>query len=270
MPVPKGGGSVGVHRQPYTVGSGSVSTRGQGILLEKGVSSGDQYSNAQIDDYHEKKRRDFFWHPPLRLTLRARFSHPGQGNASSDARGHVTGTSGFGFWNDPFLMTGLRVPTLPRAIWFFYSSKPSNIRLAREVPGWGWKASVIDCLRLPFFLLLPTAPLGIVLMRFSRLYQLLWPIAQRAMHHQEAKISQPMDCWHTYDLVWRRNSARFLIDNSVVLETSCAPRGPLGLVIWLDNQSMIVEPTGVIRSGLVANEEVERLEIEDLHIGRNC
>ncbi len=79
-----------------------------------------QYSNAQVDDYRGLSRRRFPWRPPAKLTVRARFSHPA---------GHLKGTAGFGFWNDPFLMTGARLPALPQAIWFFYASPPSDMRL---------------------------------------------------------------------------------------------------------------------------------------------
>ncbi|MEM7132409.1 MAG: hypothetical protein AAF702_39265 [Chloroflexota bacterium] len=180
----------------------------------------------------------------------------------------IAGTAGFGFWNDPFMMTGRRSPTLPRALWFFYSSSPSDMQLAYGIQGWGWKAAVIDCLRPPFYLLLPTAPIGVLLMHSQLLYRLLWPIAQRAMHVQEKLLSHPMELWHHYELEWLPNEVKFWIDGELVFYTSCAPRGPLGLVIWLDNQFMIVRPTGVIRSGLVANEERERLEISNLTISR--
>ena len=44
-------------------------------------------------------------------------------------------------------MPGGGMPTLPRAIWFFYGSLPSNMSLALDVPGYGWKAATIDALR---------------------------------------------------------------------------------------------------------------------------
>jgi len=132
------------------------------INLESG---GGQYTDAQIDDYQGLSRRRFRWNPPLTMTVRARFSH---------AADELIGTAGFGFWNDPFLMTGFRPPALPRAIWFFYSSAHSNIKLAREAPGWGWKAATIDAVTLPFFLLAPTAPLTVPLMNVPPLYRWLW------------------------------------------------------------------------------------------------
>lgn len=257
---------------PYEVGSGCVrqdcnTHTAQRVRLEKGACGGEAYSNAQIDDYHHLKRADFLWHPPLKLSLRARFSHA----AASEHRtqeGHLSGTAGFGFWNDPFMMTGKRRPTLPRAIWFFYASPPSDMQLALDVPGWGWKAAAIDCHRPAFYALLPTTPIGVLLMRSPFLYRCLWPTAQRAMHVQEQVLDPSLTEWRQYELEWHSDYARFVIDGALVAQTTKAPRGPLGLVIWLDNQSMVVTPTGRIRSGLVATRTAEFLEIEDLAISR--
>ncbi len=229
------------------------------------------YANAQIDDYHELGRADFLWRPPLKMKLRARFSHRGATDVPYDpARPYLTGTAGFGFWNDPFVMTGQQLltyrPTLPRAIWFFYSSPPSDMQLALGVPGWGWKAAVIDCLRPAFFALLPTAPIGVLLMRFPVLYRSLWPVAQAAMNVAEHRVATALSEWHTYEIEWTVRRARFWVDEKLVFETNRAPLGPLGMVIWLDNQSMIVTPTGRIRSGLVSSAEDELLEITDLEV----
>jgi hypothetical protein len=215
------------------------------------------YTDAQIDDYQGLKRRAFRWRPPLTLTVRARFSHP---------VGELVGTAGFGFWNDPFLMTGARMPALPRAIWFFHASPPSDMRLALDVPGHGWKAATIDAIRLPFFLLAPTAPLAVPLMNVRPLYRALWPVAQRAVGVREALIDAPLTGWHTYRLEWGERRARFTVDDHTVLACDTAPRGPLGFVMWIDNQAMIATPWG--RFGWRALDvprrqwmEVERLEI---------
>ena len=85
-----------------------VTGRGQllstpGVLrLQNDPTTATTYSNAQIDDYQGLARRDFIWQPPLTLTVTARFSH------GADA---LRGTAGFGFWNDPFGMTGARITT---------------------------------------------------------------------------------------------------------------------------------------------------------------
>lgn len=268
--------------QPYQAGLGKVEINSTGdagrdklIRLRKPKPpSGDiplAYANAQIDDYHDLRRADFLWSPPLRLKLRARFSHPPASPSDRDSGPpHLTGTAGFGFWNDPFVMTGQSKfgygPTLPRALWFFYASPPSDMALAMDVPGWGWKAAVIDCFRPAFYALLPTAPIGVLLMRSSFLYRRLWPIAQAAMNVDECMVDTSLTVWRTYEIEWLEKGVRFWVDGQLVFATPRSPRGPLGMVIWLDNQSMVVTPTGRIRSGLVTSTEDELLEIENLEI----
>ncbi|MDM8520481.1 hypothetical protein QUF64_10570 [Anaerolineales bacterium HSG6] len=219
--------------------------------------SSSQYSNAQLDDYQTFQRADFLWSPPLRLTVQARFSH------STD---ELHGTAGFGFWNDPFMMTDWRRPAPPRVIWFFYSSSPSNMKLDRNVSGYGWKVGTLDALRWPFFALLPTAPLAIPLMNLSPLYRLCWPIAQRAINVNERVIPVEMTTWHTYSLEWGIKTARFWVDEQLILACNTPPRGPLGLVIWFDNQYMVVTPWGRFGWGLLDSPSEQWMEIRQLLI----
>jgi len=249
---------LSAHWQTHLAGVGAVDCTDGVLRLSKERTTAQTYSNAQIDDYQGRTRRNFLWRPPLTLTVCARFSH---------SAAALTGTAGFGFWNDPFLMTpGTRLPSLPRAIWFFYSSPPSNMQLARHVPGCGWKAATIDAWRAPFLLLAPTAPVAIPLMRIGALYRRLWPIAQRAIYVSEALIPHSMTEWRTYCIEWGETTARFRIDGETVLHCTTPPRGPLGLVIWIDNQYMVVTPWGAFRSGLVASAQREWMEIERIRV----
>jgi hypothetical protein len=187
--------------------------------------------------------------------VRARFSHPA---------GELQGTAGFGFWNAPFGVARGQWPTLPKAIWFFYASPPANLALARDVAGNGWKAATIDAWRWPFLFLAPSAPIALPLMRIRPLYKLLWPVAQRAIGVQEALIHAALTEWHTYSLVWGVNTVRFLVDDQVVLQCAIAPRGPLGFVIWKDNQTMTITPWGSFRHGLVACDQEQWMEVDQV------
>ena len=214
-----------------------------------------QYSDAQLDDYAGLPRRLFPHRPPLRCSIRARFS--------SEA---MVGTAGFGFWNQPF-MPGGGAPTLPRAIWFFYSSPPSNMALALDVPGYGWKAATIDALRPMALTIAPLAPIVLLLNRSRRIYRRLWPIVQKALTIQEQALPmETLQDWHTYTIEWGINQARFRIDDRLVLETDRAPRGPLGFVVWIDNQFAVVTPTGRIRFGLLDSDQSQWLEIEEARL----
>jgi hypothetical protein len=159
-------------------------------------------------------------------------------------------------------MTEKRPPTLPRALWFFYGSPPSNMQLDLNTPGCGWKAATIDASHWPFLLLVPTAPLAVPLMHLPQLYARLWPIAQRAMQASEALVTVDMTAWHTYVIEWESQRARFLVDDRLVLACTTPPQGPLGLVIWLDNQYMVVTPQGRVRHGLLAQPGRQWLELD--------
>ncbi len=197
------------------------------------------------------------WQPPLRLTLRARFSHPAE---------TLRGTAGFGFWNDPLMMTGKRSLALPQAIWFFFSSPPSNMKLDEHTPGPGWKAATIDAGRWPFLALLPTAPLAVPLMNIGGLYRTCWPLGQRAIGVSEALLPIAMTAWHTYQLDWQVGAAHFRVDGQTVLACRTAPRGPLGFVAWLDNQYMVVTPWGKFGAGLVDAPGEQWLDIGQIEL----
>ncbi len=239
--------------------------RGAGKLLENDDSlrfvsrqpTARAYSNAQIDDYQRLPRRKFPHRPPLTLTVRARFSHPAN---------ELRGTAGFGFWNDPFMMTGARLPTLPSAVWFFFASPPSDMPLAAGVPGSGWKAATINALRPQFLTLTPLLPVAVPLMNMPALRWRLWRIGQRAAHICERAISAPMTEWHTYTIHWQKNDIRFMIDGQSILECACTITRPLGFVMWLDNQYMVAAPWGRFRWGLLETPAEQWLEVQQLKI----
>jgi hypothetical protein len=240
----------------YIAGTGALEPTGSSLRFVTADADTKQYSNAQIDDYQGLPRRQFPWKPPLRLTVRARFSH---------SAGQLKGTAGFGFWNDPFLMTGARVPTLPRAVWFFYASPPSDMKLDLDVAGYGWKAATIDALRPVALLLAPLALPAILLMNVHRLYRILWPPVQRSLKVREAAVGAEMTGWHTYVLDWGKERTEFHVDELPLLR-ALSPAGPLGFVMWLDNQYMVATPQGRFRWGLVDAPGRQGMEVEQLKI----
>ena len=242
----------------YVVGGGALEPTGSTLRFVLADAASRKYSDAQIDDYQGLARRRFLWRPPLRLTVRARFSHPA---------GELRGTAGFGFWNDPFMMTGARTPTLPRAAWFFYGSPPSNMKLDLCVPGHGWKAATIDASGPGALLMAPIAPLVILLNNIRPVYRALWPPIQRVLRIREAAVGADMVAWHTYVVEWGVDQTRFAVDEEWVLEGAPSPGGPLGFVTWLDNQYLIATPWGRFAWGVLDVPgrqwmEVDRVAIE--------
>jgi len=248
---------LGDRWQRYLVGQGALELTGTTLRFVTTDASSRKYSDAQIDDYQGLPRRRFPWSPSLRLTVRARFSHPA---------GKLLGTAGFGFWNDPFVMTGARIPTLPRALWFFYGSPPSNMKLDIAAPGHGWKAATIDALRPVTLLLAPLAPAAVPLMNIRPLYRRLWPSIQRALNVREAPVEAEMTRWHTYAIEWRTGQARFSVDEETILEHTPSPHGPLGFVMWLDNQYMVATPWGRLGWGLLDIPGRQWMEVDHLRI----
>jgi hypothetical protein len=246
----------------HVTGTGSLEPTSTSLHFVIRDTSLDVYSNAQIDDYQGLPRRRFAWQPPLKLTVRARFSAPAD---------QLQGTAGFGFWNDPFLMTEKRLPALPRAAWFFYASLASNMVLDLDTPGHGWKAATLDARNPAALAWVPLAPLAIPLMNIRPLYRTLWPRIQPALKVREAAISVDMTRWHTYVLEWGLVRARFGLAKgddvpaSPILDAP-SPGGPLGFVMWLDNQYLVATPWGRLRWGLLRVPGRQWMEVEELAI----
>jgi hypothetical protein len=240
--------------QKFEVGGGQVEGAGERMRLVL-PPGGRHYADAQVDDYHRQGRRGFANLAPLTLTLRARVSHAAP-----------AGTLGFGFWNDPFSLSG-GVLAGPNVVWFFYASPPSDMALAEGVAGRGWKAATLNPGRWPPLVLAPAALAAILLTRVPGLGRPIMAAARRAVQAHEAPLDDvPLTDWHTYALEWQPGEAIFRVDGVERLRSPAPPHGPLGLVIWIDNQYAVASREGKFGFGLCPVTEEQWLEIEGLHV----
>ena len=74
-----------LHEHP--VGAGRAERRDDITYLTLTDASADVYSDAQLDDYTGRLRQHYPWRPPLRMTVRARYSRPaGESHQSESYR----------------------------------------------------------------------------------------------------------------------------------------------------------------------------------------
>ena len=249
------------------IGGGSADMRHGLIRLTLPPTPAARYADAQVDDYHNLRRRHFPWRPPLRMTLRARMSHPSATSSATAATGaHLRGTAGFGFWNNPFTLSGGGVVAAPSVVWFFYASPPSDMALVEGVPGWGWKAAALDSARLPGFVLAPAALVAVLLTKVPGLGRPVMTVARGAMRVSERQLPVDMTSTHTYRLEWGEREAGFYVDDELAMRAPDPPRGPLGFVAWLDNQYAIATPQGRFGFGVVETTEPQWMELESIDI----
>lgn len=241
-----------------TAGGGRVTPQPDGWRLSLGAADSG-YQLAQLDSYASTPRRHFSLRAPLHIQLRARASHA-----------QLPGTWGFGLWNDPFgFSLGLggnsQLPALPNAAWFFFASPRNHLSLDNALPGHGALAAAYRAARIPSLLLAP-ALLALPL--------LAWPTAGRGLRHvashviRQAAHAMPHDAceWHTYEIDWQANQLELCVDGHSQLRTPLSPHGPLGLVLWLDNQYAAWLPSGRMHYGTepATNSwiEISNLQVE--------
>lgn len=241
-----------------------------GLRLIAGPSTARHYTNAQLDDYHRLRPRNFLWRPPLRLRIRARASRPAWPAIASTADTdppsphYLRGTAGFGFWNGAPSITGGAL-RLPESIWFFAASPPSNMALMPGLPGYGWKAQVTHSQRPGALAAVPPMAAAALWARLTGDERPAARWLNRLTGVTETPLDSDLSGWHEYTIEWRAVSARFLVDGQDALTVSNPPPGPLGFVTWIDNQYAIATPRGALRFGALDSDE-QWLELATLSI----
>jgi hypothetical protein len=219
-----------------------------------------KYRFAQLDDYSGLRRRDFRWNPPTTLSLRVRVS---------DA--NIPGTWGFGFWNDPFSFAlGLggmaqAFPVLPNAAWFFFASPENHLTFRNAKPSNGFLAASFQSPRKSPILIIPELALFPFLVVHSWAKRIREKLS-RVISEESIQLRVDVTQWNYYRLNWKTDRVEFFINTDPVLVSPISPTGPLGLVIWIDNQFASFKPSGEIRTGLLKSSTPAWMEIEELEV----
>ncbi len=214
-----------------------------------------KYRLAQLDDYAPEGRSQLSWQAPCGLKIRARLS-----------QNDLPGTWGFGFWNDPFTASlGLggmsrRLPALPNAAWFFHASPPNYLSLRDDLPAQGFLSAVFSSPLFPSVLLAPGL-LAAPLLAWLPSARFMRRLARRVIGEDSCLVKTSPVEWHTYQLEVTKTATTFMVEDQVIFETPMAPRGRLGLVLWIDNQYAAFDPAGQLAYGTLENPAAW-LEIE--------
>ncbi|MCW5875200.1 MAG: family 16 glycosylhydrolase [Anaerolineales bacterium] len=245
------------HMTARTAGSGHAQQDGDVWRFSLGAGRG--YHLAQLDDYAGIPRRRFTRRAPLRLSLRARASHA-----------DLPGTWGFGLWNDPFgfslgLGGGSQLPTLPNAAWFMFASPRNHLSFNDALPGNGGQAAVYRSPRIPSLLLTPGL-LVLPLLALPPTARGLRRLASALVQQEATVLTSDPRQWHNYELLWQAEQVEFLVDGQNILSTKIAPRPPLSLVLWLDNQYAAWLPSRRMHYGTEEPRPESWVEIRDLQV----
>ncbi len=234
----------------------SETTDGPSLLFRIEAGPASRYRLAQMDDYSRLPRGDLLYRPPVSLTMKARVSDRS-----------LPGTWGFGFWNDPFALgmgirgSGIRLPALPQAAWFFFGSPKNDLSFQSTTPANGLMASVFASRPVPPAVLTLGLPLLPLLLTRNTARQVR-RAAARFIHDEYAILNHDATQWHSYRLDWLTGSVVFSVNGQVVYTSMVSPRPPLGLVIWIDNQFAAFSTGGSVHFGTQENPAPAVLEIQ--------
>ncbi|HZD55756.1 MAG TPA: hypothetical protein VE136_03480 [Anaerolineales bacterium] len=242
---------------PRLSAGGRIEVAGENTWrLEIPAGPKSNYRLAQLEDYTNLRREDFLWNPPAVLSVTARCSDQ-----------EIPGTWGFGLWNDPFSVSlglggGSRLwPALPNAAWFFFASPPNYLSLRDDLPAQGSLAATFRSPDIPALLLACGVP-ALPLLFFPAAARLLRRLGRRFIRQDAGAMALDPAEWHTYSIVWAEDLTAFKVDREQVFETKIVPSGPLGLVIWVDNQFAALPPSGRLAFGTLDNPRTAWIEIE--------
>jgi hypothetical protein len=158
-----------------------------------------------------------------------------------------------------------RFPALPNAAWFFFASPENYLSLRDDLHASGYLAATFQASLIPAPLLAPIAPAA-PLLALPPAARLLRRLGRRFVRQSAAAVTLDVTAWHRYEIEWTLEQVTFRLDDRLVFQTRTVPHGPLGLVIWIDNQYAALPPHGRLRYGTLAHSETAWIEIDRLEL----
>ena len=210
------------------VGGGALLRTGSGLRFFNPSPDARRYINAQLDDTQGRRRSAF----PLAAAVDAH--GPCAFFASRRRAWRYSG-----LWLLERSVHDDRAPAAGAA------AALSGSSMRRRLLTWRWRRMCRDGAGRPQVSMRSMdgrsphchfCSLAAPFMRARAMRRRLWPLFQRQFRVGEALLPVDMTGWHTYTLVWTRAAAVFAVDGQTVLVHTPPPRGPLGLVVWIDNQ----------------------------------
>ncbi len=248
--------------RPRVSSGGAIEPIDRGWRLSIPAGGAARYRLAQLDDHQNIARSRYPYRTPVHFELEARAS-------AAD----LPGTWGFGLWNDPYGISFVpgngmfRLPAMPNALWFFNSSPVCYLSFRDDKPGNGFLAQVFSS--PAFDPLLIRAGLAFPFSRRATRRMLARLIDEDAVRIDRPDRDEPFDvtAWHHYAMDWTAAGTRLTVDQGCVLDTPISPRGPLGIVIWIDNQFAAYTPQGKVSFGVQRNDAPAWMDIRDVRVG---
>jgi len=136
------------------------------------------------------------------------------------------------------------------------------VQAGQAHPPNGFFAGTFRSPRWPTPLLAP-ALLALPLLALRPVSRLLRRMAGGVIQQDGRAVDVDVTQWHAYTIRWQTDAVAFLVDGAEILRTPLIPRGPLGLVLWIDNQYAAWRPDGSLGYGTLENPAAW-LEIENV------
>ncbi len=239
---------------PFVAGTGVVEFDDQCGRLTLPEASRHAYSDAQVQDYAGLARRDYPWRPPLHFSIEARFS--------SSSAWHR------GIWllEQPCFVAWPSGASSRSVVLLGVAAVHDGTRAGRA----GTRLEGRDHRRHDSTRVSMVAVCAHRAARYAAMRAYAAGYGPGCSTRCCSRLSRcsisTAPTWHRYEIFWLRDRLLWGVDGQSVLETRSAPRGPLGLVIWNDNQWARVTPAGSFGAGLLDAATSQWLEYRDLRV----